>query len=425
MVMAWRQRQRVHDWVVASLWLPPVMAAVLGIACHRFVLGIDQRARWQLLAYSLDGARAILGAVSTAMLTFLIFLMSMLLISLQIAVGQLTPRIIAAAFRDRVVKGTLAVFMLTYLFSVSAQGRVAEPVPQLVLAVTVLLTVASTGCFLFCVDHMGKSLRPVSQCARLAERSFGLIQELYPAPLAGEAAEEPEASPPNWGAPVRMVSHAGPSGILAGFDAGALAAAAARHDCGLRLVPQVGGYVSSGEPLFLVYRGGAAMDPKELARSVTFTLERDPDRDLGQVFRIIVDIAIKALSPAINDPTTAVACIDRLHDLLGRIGGRRLGGGCMLDPAGKVRLVFPVAAWEDYVRLAVSEIRDYGAGSIQIMRRLRALLEDLLERLPAIRTAELRVQLERLDQAVARNFPDPVDRAQARAPDHQGLGGAR
>jgi len=425
MAMAWQRRQRIHEQVVDSLWLAPVISGLLGLVCHRLVLDFDQRAHWRLLAYSLDGARAILGSVSAAMLTFIIFLMSMLLIALQIAVGQLTPRIIAAAFRGRVIKATLSVFMFTYLFAVSAQGRVAEPVPQLVMAVAVLLTVASTGWFLFFIDHMGKSLRPVSQCARMAEAGLALIRERYPAPMVDGAADGPAPEPADWGAPLRIILHRGPSGILAGFDAEALARTALRHQCTLRLVPQVGAFVPAGDPLFRVHRGGAALAPEELAQGVAFALERNPGRDLGQVFRIIVDIAIKALSPAINDPTTAVACLDHLHALLARIGGRRLGGGRVLDPQGEVRLTFPDPAWEDYVRLALSEIRDCGAGSIQIVRRLRALLVDLLERLPATRAGELRQQLESLDLAVARNYPDPVERALAMAADHQGMGGAR
>ena len=423
--MTWQQRYRFRERVASSLWLAPVLSCVLGLLCHRLMWALDLGSRWHLLGFSLDGARAILGSVSAAMLTFIIFLMSMILIALQIAVGQLTPRIIATAFRSWVIKAVLSVFMFTYLFSIAAQGRLADPVPQLVLASTIALTVVSTGAFLFLVDFLGKSLRPVSLCTRLAERGFGLAGRVYPELLASPTGEMPGAALAGWGEPDRVFSHDGKPGILAAFDAGALAQAAARAGCTLRLVPQVGGFVNAGDPLFKAYHGGSALDPMELKRSVAFQMERNPDEDLGQIFRVIVDIAIKALSPAINDPTTAVACLDHLQSLLARIGPRDLGDGRIRDAQGSVRLVYPVPAWEDYVRLAVSEIRDCGATSLQIVRRLRALLTDLLERMPAPRAAELLAQIRLLDEAVARAYADPAERELALTADHLGLGGAR
>ena len=148
-------------------------------------------------------------------------------------------------------------------------------------------------------------------------------------------------------------------------------------------------------------------------------MEQDPTFS----FRILVDIAIKALSAAINDPTTAVLAIDQLQRLLRMVGLRDLRGEEIRDRAGDLRLVFRTPNWEDFVHLACTEIRHCGAGSIQVMRRMRSMLENLMHTLPPHRHAELRLQLELLDRTVDGNYAFAEDRALARIPDPQGLGG--
>jgi len=149
-------------------------------------------------------------------------------------------------------------------------------------------------------------------------------------------------------------------------------------------------------------------------------MEQDPTFS----FRILVDIAIKALSAAINDPTTAVLAIDQLQRLLRLVGLRDLRGEEFRDNAGQLRLVFRTPNWEDYVHLACTEIRHCGAGSIQVMRRMRSMLENLMQTLPPHRHAELQQQLELLDRTVDGHYAFPEDRALARIPDPQGMGGS-
>jgi len=418
--MDWRRRYQIRNLAESSLWILPVLAGGAAMACHRLVWAFDLWTRWTLFHYSLDGARAIVGAISASMLTFIVFLMSMILIALQVAVGQLTPRIIAFAFSSPKVKWTLGLFTFTYMFSFAAEGRLDDPVPQLVVLTTLLLTLASTGVFLYFIDFMGKSLRPVSICERLGGQCLEVIEAMYPAARADRA----EEAPAEGGAAARTIDHAGPAAVLLAFDAEGLVELAVRHDCLIQLVPQVGDFLPGGAPLFRVQGGGAGLDPGELRRSVALGPERTIRQDPAFVFRIMVDIAIKALSPAINDPTTAIACIDHLQMLLQRIGERDLGEGRLSDREGRLRVVYAAPAWEDYLRLAVCEIRQCGGNSIQVARRLRALLADLLEQLPG-RPEELTAQLALLDAAVARNFPDVGDLELALRADYKGLGGRR
>jgi uncharacterized membrane protein len=160
-----------------------------------------------------------------------------------------------------------------------------------------------------------------------------------------------------------------------------------------------------------------------LASSIHFGIERTLEQDPTFAFRIILDIALKALSPAINDPTTAVLAIDQLHRLLRSVGKRNLRTDTITDQAGKLRVIFRTPNWDDFVNLACTELRRYGADSIQVARRLRAMLENLIHTLPEDRHAALQAQLALLDDAIKAIYLLPQELTLARTTDSQGLGG--
>ena len=139
-------------------------------------------------------------------------------------------------------------------------------------------------------------------------------------------------------------------------------------------------------------------------------------------FRILVDIALKALSAAINDPTTAVLALDQVHRLLREVGKRRLQQEEVLDGDGAPRLVRRTPNWGDFVHVSCQEIRTCGAGNVQIARRMRALIENLCASLPAFRAPALHAELANLDQMIDSLYPIDSDRALARQADAQGLG---
>jgi uncharacterized membrane protein len=190
----------------------------------------------------------------------------------------------------------------------------------------------------------------------------------------------------------------------------------------IEFVPQVGDFVASEEPLFNIH-GAGKIDDRVLQSAVAFGTERTMEQDPTFAFRIVIDIALKALSPAINDPTTAVLAIDQLHRLLRLVGTRHLRTDELLDDAGNVRVVFRTPNWEDFVHLAFSEVRTCGAGSLQVVRRLRAMIENLMQTLPSHRVDALRRELDLLNRFVARAFQYPEELALAYVADTQGLGG--
>ncbi|MGE5306222.1 MAG: DUF2254 family protein [Alphaproteobacteria bacterium] len=158
-------------------------------------------------------------------------------------------------------------------------------------------------------------------------------------------------------------------------------------------------------------------------RAYHLRLERTYEQDPKYPIRLLVDIAIKALSPAINDPTTAVQAIDQIEDLLRRLGRRGLNAGDAHDAEGSLRVIFPMPTWEDYLTLAFDEIRQYGSTSVQVMRRLRSALISLADSVVSDeRINAVQRYLDQLDSSIDRSILDAIDRERARQEDRQGLG---
>lgn len=418
--MTWLQRYRIRIFLKDSLWFIPFLGMVCALIAVRVTRWADAVVGWEA-TLTPEGARGILGALVSAMLTFIVFVFSMLLVAVQLASAQLSPRIIATAFGDRVTKFALTFFVFTFTFSLALLGRIDNSVPQISTWVATYSNVACLGIYLYLIDHVGRMLRPVSLLSRVAAQGRAVIDAVYPHRLV-EHEEAPAAvADLSALAPPRIVEHCG-DGVFLAFDQTGLVELARRADCVIELVPQVGDFVAKGSPLFRLH-GGRSLAENELAQAVAFGPERTMEQDPAFAFRIIVDVASKALSPAINDPTTAVLALDQLQHLLRSVGTRRLDTGLVSDSEARLRLVYRTSDWEDFVGLAVTEIRHYGQDSIQIARRLRAMLEDLIKAVPPHRAERLRQELDLLQRSVERGFFEPEDRARADIGDSQGIGG--
>lgn len=222
----------------------------------------------------------------------------------------------------------------------------------------------------------------------------------------------------------RTVLHRGSSGIILAVNVPQLTAEAKKRNGVIEFAPQVGDFVGADEPLFLLPGGAAAISDAILDDCVIFGSERTMEQDPIFSLRILVDIAIKALSAAINDPTTAVLAIDQLHRVLRSAGRRNLRTDAIFDPDGNLRVIFRTPDWDDFVQLALIEIRFYGAPNVQIARRLRAMIINLAKTLPEERHAPLRLEHDLLDRMLEKFYILPEDLTLARIPDSQGLGGS-
>jgi uncharacterized membrane protein len=419
--MTWLQRHRVRHYVGDSIWILPVLGMVAALGAVRLLNWVDAAMGWRS-GFHPEAARTVLGTLSSSMFTLIVFVSSALLVAVQLASAQLTPRVIAIVFKDPVTKFSLAAFVFAFTFTLAALVRIEDFVPLVTSDVAAYGCVASLGVFLFLIDHMGKALRPSGAARSVASLGRGVIERVYPRRLAESPDTSPDSADVPRGEPSCTITSP-TDGVVLAFDVHGLVSLAERADCVIELVPQVGDFVAAEDALFRVFRGGATLLAGELRGSVALGQERTLEQDPAFAFRILVDMASKGLSPGINDPTTAVLALDQIHHLLRTVGDRHLDDGRGRDAVGRLRFVYRTPDWADFVHLAVTEIRHFGAASIQVARRLRAMLENLIEGLPEERAAPLRLELALLHRSAERSFPDPEDRVLADISDVQGVGG--
>ena len=425
MLMSWAFRKRLRSFLRSSLWVVPALSTLAAFLSVPLLRILDRSLGLHFFHFTADGARSVAGVVAAAMLSFVVFFFSVMLLTVQIASSTLSPRIIARPFRSRILKASLGLFVFTLIYSMAVLAHGIEGhIGQMTAAMVLVLTLISICVFLFVVEHVSKQLRPATVVADVATDGLRVIRAVYPGMIEQQASSEEEANKISFKTPARIILHEEDPGVVQALEIRNLVEVATRAGCTIEVVPQVGDFVNTRDPVFRLY-GGSAILPKDLLNNIVLERERTLEQDPAFAFRIIVDIAAKALSPAINDPTTAVIALDQIHSLLREVGLRRLDNGMVRDSTGQLRLLYRTPDWEDFVGLAVTEIRQFGASSTQVVRRMRAMLEDLISSVPAHRAAVLRQELDLLKSSIDRGFTVPQDRQRADFPDFQGLGGHR
>ncbi|MFD3327442.1 DUF2254 domain-containing protein [Streptomyces sp. NPDC058701] len=422
-MMSWSVRFRLRQYAKASLWIVPMIGLLLGAAFAEWVSGVDAGFLPGDWRYSATTASGVLSAVVGAMVALLGFVVTIGVLVIQQATGTLSPRYMRLWYRDRLQKAVLATFTGTFAYAFSLLRKIeSDHVPDVGVTLSGVAVSVSLLLLLVYLNRFTHNLRPVAIAelvGRMGERVVVRSADHLRRSLAAEGVSVPPAGP------VTGVETAR-GGVLQAFDAAGLVEAAVRHDCVLVLTCHVGDYVPPGTALVEVYGAERNPDPRRVTGLVALGAERTIEQDPGFALRILVDIAIRALSPAVNDPTTAVQVLNHIDSFLHAIGRVRLRDGYVLaDGRGLPRLVVPGRGWDDYLQLGVTEIREYGSTSLQVCRRLRALLQDLLRSQPSEHLPAVRAELALLDEAVGRAFADPVRRADARTADRQGIGTGR
>ncbi len=431
------------DQLRSRLWFIPGTLAI-GSALLAFTLvGLDRlvdesvgsRLSGLLFSGGPDSARLVLSTIAAAMLTFtgLVFTVTMLV--LQLASAQLSPRVMRTFLRDRVTQSVLGIFIATFLYALLLLRDVRSPadaafVPVIAVTVAYLLVLASVGLFVVYIHHVAQAIRATTVLRSVGDETRDAIRRIYPEDVGVEPSPPVPSLPERQADAVAVRDHA--PGVITSVDEEALVDLATEHTISVELLHMVGDFVPTGAPLLRVWRrlqekGNQQVDEAELplkalARAVQIGTERTMTQDTAFGFRQIVDIAERALSPGINDPTTAVQALDELHDLLRRLAGRRIPSPMRLADDGSVLLRMPRPDWDDYMSLALDEIRLFGAGSIQIARRMRYLLLDLKDAAPGFRQAPITRQLHLLDAALASSYEFREDRRAAAEPSPSGQG---
>jgi uncharacterized membrane protein len=418
----WAARFRARQYVKGSLWLLPLIGAVLGSLLALGDLVVEEHLTLpEAWTYSADTASGVLTAIVGAMVGLLGFVVTIGVLVVQTATGTLSPRFMRIWYRDRLQKFVLATFTGTLTFAFGLLRRIGDPeVPSLGVTIAGLLVSLSLVLLLLYLDRFTHALRPVAVGTFVARAGLRVLA----APSKAAAAARPRGTvrPVTTGPAFEVRSPR--SGVVQAIYARGLVATARRHDCVVVLTRSPGDFVAEGAVLMEVYGGTGRPEERSLAGLVAIGRERTIDQDPAFGLRIVVDIAIRALSPAVNDPTTAVQMIDQVEAFLRGVAATSgTGGWDLTDGDDVTRVVAPARRFDTYLRLGVTEIVAYGAGAVQVDRRLAALFVSLGEVVatgdrPALAAAE-----SRFTAAVAAAYPDPAARAFALTPDRQGIGG--
>ena len=426
--MSWRRRWRIYEYVRNSIWIVPALFSAVAIGMGLAIPEIDMHTSTRIgISFGTDAARNVLGSLAGGMITFTGFVFSILLLAVQFGSGQFSPRMLRRFLRDPTTKIALGLFMATFIYAlvvlrVVGTAENKDFVPDNAISVALLLLLLSMLMFLRLISRTTQGLRVAAVLRDLGRDARRVVDKIYPEPVGeGDDDQDPGRDP---GGPVRTVGYRGEPGVLQSIDRDGLIERAAGGDAVIELVPRIGELVADGSALFRVHGDADRIDDQWLQGAVAIGDERTMRQDPAFAFRLFADISAKALSPGVNDPTTSVQALDQIELLLRQVGGRRLVPGVGLDGAGTVRLRYPTPSWEDYLTLAIDETRHYGEGSVQVTRRLRALLQDLRGAVPEFRRAAIDAELELVDASAARAFTDHGDRRSATARDRQGLGAA-
>jgi uncharacterized membrane protein len=394
------------------------MCVLAGLLLSLGTLAIDRATGFDLIPRWLtggpDAAMGILTTVAVSMVSLATLVLTITMVVVQLAMGQFSPRIVQTFLRDKPSQLAIGLFVATFAHAMVAMREVQfdgeGQVPGVAVAVSYLLVLTSIAMLVLYVDHIGRSLRVSALIELVGNDTRELLEEQYPNVIVDDEADPDVVAAPK-------------SGVLISIDRARLVELATAADCVVHVVPAMGAFVASGAPLLRISGDGSRLDRDAATAALGSGLERTLDQDVAYGFRMLVDMAERALSDSpFLDPTTAVQAIDRLHDGLRQLAVREFPDGRHEDSTGSLRLTVPAMSWEAYVHLAFDEIRLAGVPSPQVSRRLTAALDDLLEVAPPERRPVLERQLKLLRDALEETGEMESDRTFALAPDAQGIG---
>jgi uncharacterized membrane protein len=422
--MSWRTHFRARQYVKSSLWVAPLIAGLGGLVLAELAYWLEGSSDVPFLQYSPETATAVVSATIAAVVSLTGFVVTVTVLGVQQATGIFSPRYMRLWYRDGRLKLVLAELVGTLMFSISVIRRIQpDAVPDISVSLAGGGLTVGLLLFLLYFDRFLHRMRPVAVAALLADQGRHAFEEWMEEAARPDTAFVARGSSGPATAPT-FTLRATRSGTIQAVDTAGLTAFARNHACLIVFRHSVGDFVPVEAAILEVH--GATLPvavSSRLSGMVALGAERTIEQDPAFAIRVMVDIAIRALSPAVNDPTTAVQVLDYLEETLRVVGATaRPADGALTDflTSG---VVMPVRTWSDFLALGVTEIREYGATSLQVTRRLRALLEELGELVLPENRAAVDDEVRRLDATVTAAHADGIDLALALSPDHQGIGG--
>lgn len=422
-----RDRRLIPLWLIPLLYA--VVSLVAGIVFPRFEYEhLSSYSR----GLSVSSAQAFLSAVVSGTMSLTAIVFSIYFLVMQFGAAAYSKRLVLLFGRDPILFNSLGMFFATFIYALAELVYVDRngdgKVPFFsTLFVGALLTLSIVLLALL-VQRMSQ-LQITNVLRIVGNEGRRVIRETY-ALAEGDATDRKamhqRVAQICASAPSQTLCYSGPPRAVERFDIDALVRLAQEAQAVIVIQCAVGDTVPDGARLLRVFGNGSSIPDGALMKALRLAWDRSFEQDPKYPLRLLVDTAIMALSPAVNDPTTAVQSLDQIEDLLHRLGGCRLDGGYAEDASGNLRVVFPMPTWDDYLSLAFDEIRIYGNDSLQVQRRLRAALNDLAVSLDDKERADaVGRYLLHLDDDLAQSNLDEPDRAMARRGDRQGLGVSR
>lgn len=377
--------RRAWSKVGDSLWfLPSVLTAaaallavlVMVLERHGW-LGGGQDAVW-VYRGTAEGARIVLSVVAGSLVTVTGVVFSVTIVAVQLASSQYTPRVLRNFSSDRGNQVVLGIFIGTFTYALLVQRTVGNPfnsddsfVPAISVTIAIVLSLVSVGALIYFINHIAQSIRASVIIARVTDDVVELVDVLFPeqigkAESAAELVEEVPAHPPQY-----VLSKK--SGYLQGIDEEELFEVECKAKVVIRMEQPMGGFIIVGEPLAAVWVDRAedfqAVEKKVRSTFVVghhWTLGQDLERGLIE----LTDIAVRALSPSLNDPTTAMQCVDRLGEILAMLGSRHPPPTVRTSENGTISFIAKPFTWERAVDAAINHVRHYATRSPDVMARM-------------------------------------------------------
>ena len=406
------RRDALREYSRGSLWFLPAVAAVLavllGIILSQIPVGMTSRLAFQGTA---DDARSLLITIAGTMVTVIALLLGLAVVALQLSSTQFSPRLLRNFLRDRTNQVVLSVFVGTFVYSAAGlfdvgiwRGQRVDEFPRLAVSVAIALLFVSLALLVFFADHLAHSLQVDHIMRRVERNTLEVIRTL---PSASTAPDVPDAAT---AVPARS------SGYVQYVDVRRLSATAS-VGVNVRLCPRVGEHVAAGATLGWVWpassgtsAGNVGAVAESLHRLVRIGFERTLEQDPGLGMRQLVDAACKALSPAINDPYTAIQAIHHLSVLYTELARRHVGMIVVADPAGQASVAIPARSLAEHLDVGMGLIRRYGASEPTV---IHALLRTLSTVLACVQDDQSRrgveTQADLLVRAAERQVREPAD----------------
>ena len=408
-----------------SLWFLPAVITVVAVALAATLLVLERQGSlwtgeppWWLYQGEAEGARTVLNVITGSLITVTGVIFSVTIVAVQLASSQYTPRVLRNFSSDRGNQVVLGIFIGTFTYAllvlrtVRASGGGSEAVvPRVAVTVAVLLVVVSVAALIYFINHVAREIHVTAILDRVTTSTLRNVHQLFPEHL-GRADADPPPDP-------RRPEHdsvpvcARRAGYVQRVDEDRLFGLGERERLVIGMEPKIGDYVLQGRPLASVWTADGRLPPElEAAVRRAFVLgpERTPDQDVEFGMIQISDIAIKALSPSINDPTTAIRCIDRLAEILADFGTRR-PPEARRTRDGRICFVASYTTFDRAVKVAYDDIRHFGASIPLIAQQLLDTLGELLKLVPPARSEPLLAQARAVLHTARDEIRNPQDRA--------------